>query len=275
MARKSIPTPHKGPTLAPEQAKAQLEEALRRGRKLLEEGSISKERYDVWKNNTFQIVTSAFGEWSGHATNFLGTQQFTPGPESIAYAEHERRKNLERKIKVLEAQIEGLPLIVVQPQDISGKVESLINRKVFIVHGHDGELKEATARLVSKLDLEPVILHEQSRKGRTIIENFSVHANEAGFAIVLLTADDVGSEGNLATHSPLQLRARQNVVFEMGFFFGSMGRGKVCAIHDPDVEIPSDLAGILYVPYDQPGKWRFDVAKEIREAGYDVDLNRL
>jgi predicted nucleotide-binding protein len=151
-----------------------------------------------------------------------------------------------------------------------------LSKKIFIVHGHGGELKEATARLVSQFQLEPVILHEQPSGGRTIIENFSDHAKEADFAIVLLSADDVGREKGGSRSPPLRPRARQNVVFEMGFFFGSLDRKRVCAIHEIGVEIPSDLGGILYVPYDaSSGKWRYDVAKELRHAGYDIDMNVL
>jgi len=118
-----------------------------------------------------------------------------------------------------------------------------LSKKIFIVHGHGGELKEATARLVSQLQLEPVILHEQPSGGRTIIENFSAHAKEADFAVVLLTADDVGREKSITRAPPLRPRARQNVVFEMGFFFGSLDRRRVCAVHEIGVEIPSDLGG--------------------------------
>lgn len=92
----------------------------------------------------------------------------------------------------------------------------------------------------------------------------------------MLSADDVGSAGILEKYEPLQSRARQNVVFEMGFFFGLLGQGRVCAVHDLKVEMPSDLRGILYVPYDAPwGSWRWQLAKEIRAAGFPVDLNRL
>jgi predicted nucleotide-binding protein len=158
---------------------------------------------------------------------------------------------------------------------VANKVTLTPSKKVFIVHGHNGELKEATARLVSQLNLEPVILHEQAKRGRPIIENFSIHAKESGFAIVLLTADDVGSAGTISDHQTLQKRARQNVVFEMGFFFSLLGPGRVCAIYDAGVEMPSNLGGILYVQYDAPGKWKLDVAKEIKAAGYDVDFNKL
>jgi predicted nucleotide-binding protein len=148
------------------------------------------------------------------------------------------------------------------------------SNEIFIVHGHDGELKHATARLVATLELQPVILHEQPNRGRTIIEKFSDHAQTAGFAIVLLSADDEG-RSKAAVSDPLKDRARQNVIFEMGFFFRHLGRGRVCAVYQPGVERPSDIQGILYVEYDPAGKWVYDVAKEIKAAGYKVDLNKL
>jgi predicted nucleotide-binding protein len=155
----------------------------------------------------------------------------------------------------------------------SANPQPSLSKKVFIVHGHGGELKEAAARLVSQIQLEPVILHEQPSGGRTIIENFSLHAKEAGFAIVLLTGDDVGAAGKVERHSDLQPRARQNVIFKLGFFFGALTRGRVCAVYETGVEMPSDLGGLLYIPYDAAGQWKYRVAREIKAAGYPVDLN--
>jgi predicted nucleotide-binding protein len=153
-------------------------------------------------------------------------------------------------------------------------VNPIFSNKVFIVHGHDGELKESTARLVTKLGLEPIILHEQANRGRTIIEKFADHAEQAGFAIVLLSTDDEGRSRETPSN-PLKLRARQNVVFEMGFFFAKLGRGRVRAVYKPGVEQPSDIHGILYVEHDSAGKWQYDVAKEIKAAGYVVNLERI
>lgn len=153
-------------------------------------------------------------------------------------------------------------------------INAILSKKVFIVHGHDSELKESTAHLVSRLGLEPIILHREANKGRTIIEKFTDHADQAGFAIVLLTPDDEGRSREIPPR-PLQPRARQNVVLEMGFFFAKLGRGRVCAILKPGVERPSDIDGILYVEHDPAGKWQHDVAKEIKEAGYVVNLEKI
>jgi predicted nucleotide-binding protein len=154
----------------------------------------------------------------------------------------------------------------------TGAVKLELSDEIFIVHGHDGELKEATARLVSTLGLQPVILHEQTNKGRTIIEKFSDHAQAAGFAIVLLSADDIGGPKQASRLNP---RARQNVILELGYFFGALGRDRVCAVYEEGVERPSDLDGLVYVKYDKEGSWKYQVGKEIRAAGYEADLNKL
>ena len=143
-------------------------------------------------------------------------------------------------------------------------------RRVFVVHGRDDGAKETVARFVSQLRLEPIILHEQPNRGRTIIEKFEAHAT-VDYALVLLTPDDVGHPAN----DPAQARprARQNVVLELGFFLGTLGRHRVCVLYSGDVEMPSDYQGVLYVPLDQRGAWRLAVAREMKVAGVDVDLN--
>lgn len=143
-------------------------------------------------------------------------------------------------------------------------------RHVFVVHGHDDGLKETVARYLSRLELTPVILHEQPNQGKTIIEKFERHA-DVDFAVVLFTPDDVGYPINKAEQS--QPRARQNVVLELGFFLGALGRNRVCVLHAGDIELPSDYAGVLYLPLDAGGAWRFLLAKEMKASGMHIDLN--
>jgi predicted nucleotide-binding protein len=99
-------------------------------------------------------------------------------------------------------------------------------------------MKESVARFLEKLDLRPIILHEQPNKGRTVIEKFEAHS-DVGFAVVLLTPDDVG--GLASSPDKLSRRARQNVILELGYFIGKLGRAKVCALYKEGVEIPSDI----------------------------------
>jgi predicted nucleotide-binding protein len=143
-------------------------------------------------------------------------------------------------------------------------------RRVFVVHGHDDGLKETVARYLSSLELQPVVLHEQPNQGKTIIEKFEKHA-DVDFAVVIFTPDDVGySAGNPEQSSP---RARQNVVLELGFFIGALGRNHVCVLHTGDIELPSDYSGVLYLPLDAGGAWRFRLAKEMKASGMHIDLN--
>jgi predicted nucleotide-binding protein len=144
-------------------------------------------------------------------------------------------------------------------------------RRVFVVHGRDELAKVAVARFLTKLDLEPIILHEQPNQGRTVIEKFEGNA-DVDFAVVLLTPDDTGQLAD-GSEEP-EPRARQNVIFELGYFVGRLGRSRVCALHKGGIAILSDYDGVLYVSMDDPQGWKLLIAREIKAAGIDVDLNR-
>lgn len=147
---------------------------------------------------------------------------------------------------------------------------SQIARAAFIVHGHDEGSREAIARFLERLSIKPIILHEQANMGRTLIEKFEQHG-KVGFAIVLLTPDDVGGTSS----ENLKPRARQNVILELGYFIGKLGRAGVCALKKGDIEQPSDIVGVAYVDYDNSGAWRQKLAKEIEAAGIEVDWNTV
>jgi predicted nucleotide-binding protein len=144
-----------------------------------------------------------------------------------------------------------------------------MNPKIFIVHGHDDLAKITVARFIEQIGLNPIILHEQASSSRTIIEKIESYG-EVGFAIVLYTPCDVGAK-NGEEPNP---RARQNVVFEHGYFIGRLGRSKVAALVKGKLETPNDISGVVYIDLDDRGAWKMDVAKELREAGYSVDLTR-
>lgn len=145
------------------------------------------------------------------------------------------------------------------------------SRRVFVVHGHDDGAKETVARFLAQLNLQPVILHEQPNQGKTVIEKIEANSDVA-FAIVIFTADDIGHPA--AAPEKAAPRARQNVVLELGFFMSSLGRHRVCVLYENGVEVPSDYAGVVYVPFDDGGAWRLLVARELKAAGVEIDLNR-
>ena len=147
-----------------------------------------------------------------------------------------------------------------------------IKNKVFIVHGHDELAKEQLARFVSQVGLEPIILHEQASSSKTIIEKIEKYAGEVCFAIVLYTPCDQGSVVGL---TELSLRARQNVIFEHGYFIGKLGRENVTAIVKGNIEKPNDISGVVYETFDEAGAWKFKLAKEMKESGCEIDMNRI
>ena len=154
------------------------------------------------------------------------------------------------------------------------KVSSKENtNEVFVVHGRDDGAKEAVARFLTKMGLQPIVLKEQPNEGRTIIEKFEYHALRVGFAIVLLTPDDVGSLQDESSEA--QPRARQNVVFELGYFIGKLGRDRTCALLNGDVEVPSDYYGVLYTEMDESQDWMMNLVRELKKAGFDIDANLI
>ena len=140
--------------------------------------------------------------------------------------------------------------------------------KIFIVHGHDGELKQSVARIVEKQGIKAIILSEQANKGRTIIEKFEDYSDVSG-AICLFTADDYGRAKKDVTDNT---RARQNVVLETGYFMGKLGREHVVILADNSIEMPSDLSGIVRT---DTSNWEIDLLKELKAIGYTVDFNKL
>ena len=127
---------------------------------------------------------------------------------------------------------------------------------------------------MEKLGLQVIILDEQVSCGSpTIIEKLERHSL-VQFAVVLMTADDIGGKKG-DTPESLQARARQNVVLELGYFMGKIGRHKVCVLYEKGVELPSDYYGVVFIEIDEKGAWRYALAKELRQGGLAVDLNRL
>lgn len=152
---------------------------------------------------------------------------------------------------------------------------SIKNKKIFLVHGHSESEIHMTARLVEKLGLTPIILREQTNSGATVIEKFEKYS-DVGFAIILMTADDFGcSREEKDVSDSLSLRARQNVILELGYFIGKLGRSNVCVLKESGVEEPSDILGVVYTEFDKKGAWRFELCSELKTAGYAVDMNNV
>lgn len=227
--------------------------------------------YNNWKQFNIEVLKRSFD-----IVNNEYLQEYEKAERRHVWSDwvKERKDDIQDQVAVLEGIIERLALI-----DMKKNVEKMaeltpkeVTNKIFIVHGHNNEIKQTLARTLSQLKLEPIILHEQADQGRTIIEKFEENSSDVNFAIILLTADD---EGKSKKEMDYKNRARQNVVFEMGYFIGKLGRKKVFLLIENGVDKPGDLDGIVYVPIDNSDGWKLKLVKELRAAGYSVTADNL
>lgn len=229
----------------------------------------SSEEFTTWKTRTKRLLGKIYGEKSNEYKSFCNTtftsMIFSATSDDDDWDRRACHNALSHIKPILNVYIEELEESVDSSQEnIQKKTKSPEYQKVFIVHGHDGELKEKVARLLEKQGIQVIILSEQTNKGKTIIEKFETYADTVDAAICLFTADDDVADGSK--------RARQNVVFETGYFYGKIGRNKTIVIAEDGVMNLSDLQGVVYV---SKNNWEADVLKELMEIGYNVDFNKL
>lgn len=241
------------------------------------------ENFLDWKNTTEVVLRNLFGEAGTLSSKF---QRINYRPRIITsstdYAPYQVR-GVREGISLLKSAKTDLEISAeLQQGKAAQEVEEIIEvadkgeapgKRVFIVHGHDGEHKHELARfLQSATGHEPVILHEQSNRGAVLIEKLEANAETTGFAVVLMTADDTGKANREEEYKP---RARQNVVFELGFFIAALGREKVAVLMEPGVEEPGDVTGLVYTPLDPGGAWKMALIQEISDAGINVNWQAL
>lgn len=218
------------------------------------------------ENSDYRVDYNNAGSWS---YGFLG------GQDSPQEKYRRLREKISSKIDSLEKLVDKIDLLKSNnPEPSISKSDNttpLTNENIFIVHGHNVAVQQSVARVIEKLGLNPIILHEQANNGRTIIEKFERHS-EVSFAIILMTDDD---EGKAKSEIDLKNRARQNVILELGYFIGKLGRERVLPLYSEGVELPSDIHGLLYTPIDKSENWKFAIVKELKAVGFNVDANKL
>ena len=169
MPKKSTASEPRGPTLTPDEARLRLEDALKRGRDLSQLNPLPKERYDVWRRNSYAMLEAAFGERSGHLLNFLGHPQVTPGPVPEQYAEPRRREKLARQICLLEAVIAGLPAASIEakgPEDFWDRLHPSVVQasRTRFEAGHYADAVEAALKELNQRVKE----HVRRKTGREL-----------------------------------------------------------------------------------------------------------
>jgi predicted nucleotide-binding protein len=178
--------------------------------------------------------------------------------ESIVYLNQFYTEYLEKALE---------DIINANPEFEKGEVQKVIGNKVFIVHGHNDLIKTQVQLLLSRAGVNNIVLHEQPDKGRTIIDKLINEGENSNYAIALLSPDDIVNTG--------EKRARQNVVLEIGYFMGRLGKERIRLLIQDQVEIPSDLNGILYEKYDNSGAWKMKILKELQAVGIYVNFENV
>jgi predicted nucleotide-binding protein len=234
---------------------------------------INKDFY-IWNDFNKELFKQSFNKPDNEyyysysrVNSMLGFLDYTRGVDTDhpQYQMSQSKLQIENCLTKLKLMIEKSELID-EDESIKNYIikDKVFFNKGFIVHGHDDSRKFEVARYIENdLRRKTIILHEQPNKGRTIMEKFEAHSS-VDFAVALWTADD---DGKSKKEVELKDRARQNVIFETGFFIGKLGRSNVIVLYENDVEIPSDYSGVIFIPFS--GNWKDDLRKEI-EAIYQL-----
>jgi predicted nucleotide-binding protein len=153
---------------------------------------------------------------------------------------------------------------------------SNVRRRVFVVCGTDDEIKQAVTNALIKLKLVPVVMCEEPSIGKKIVENFSRYYADVGFAVVLLSPDDFAYAINEA-NTKRKLRPRQDVIFQLGFLLGKIGKGNVLVLFREcaNFEIPTDFEGMKVAAFDDRDSWKLALIRELSNSGLVVDGDRL
>ena len=232
-----------------------------------------------WRRDATIAVASAFGRDSRQVREFseISFGGFEAGGGTILDVTTFRnglsmsRGILRSMLNEMEQswQDDRQPQLIPQSREIA---EQQVSNRVFVVHGRDGGSRDTVAKFLGNLGLEVTILQEQPNQGRTIIEKFEDYS-DVGFAVVLCTPDDIGTLASEPDN--LRFRPRQNVILELGYFWGALGRPKVCALIDGEIEMPSDYNGVGYIPLDESDDWKSRLTKELESAGLALDKSDL
>lgn len=272
--KRSKPNPSQvGPSLNPGQAMKLLRVQVEKGKQLLTNRPLTSAAEQTWETVTRDVLSRAFGPDSPNVSSVMDVGKFrwAFGGGNEHEWEKGRAEDLATRLQVMEGLIELLE----SAMETTGAATATspadhLSKRIFLVHGHNEAAIHETARFLERLDLQVIILREQPNAGRTIIEKF-VDYSDVAFAVVLLTGDDHG--GPVGT-TEQKFRARQNVILELGFFLGKLGRKRVCALYQEGVEIPSDYSGVLFVALDSAAAWRLTLARELKAAGLEIDMNK-
>lgn len=264
-----------------------LDEAIAEGIRVSQSDAASssdapafKKLYDRWEKRTAALLSASFNpkgftadnprsEFQGTSISLLDLRM--PGAKIPAERLPEFIADIEAKTEVLNSIKDRLEFYAEENGAGNLAGEQSFDGPIFVVHGHEDGKREIVRRFLEKTtNRKVIILADEPNQGHDLLGKLLNSAENAGFAVVLLTPDDIGRSKAEETESS---RARQNVIFELGLFIGLLGRSRVAALKFDAIEIPTDFAGVVYVDYDD--QWQIKLARELTAAGIETDLHKM
>ncbi|MCK4654721.1 MAG: nucleotide-binding protein [Candidatus Cloacimonetes bacterium] len=259
-----------------EEAEKLLNEKITEGSQILE-GPISninqwknaEKKYNHWNSENFELLKKIFKK--NTIAKDYSSSEWTIG--RILISDLKLDEKTAKLHKDIEEKLNKLNSIKISLGVLESKAEEtteIAKNKVFFVHGSDCDTKIGVLDFIKNIGLEPIILKELAAAGKTLIDEVQ-ERSDIKYAIALLTPDNVGG----VYSEEMQFRPTQNVILEVGFFVGKFGRKNVSTLHHEDIELPADYHGYEYIKIDETNDWKSTLAKELKNAGFDIDLNKI
>lgn len=170
------------------------------------------------------------------------------------------------------ALLKKVKLLLSPPSEtkLNNKVRS---NKVFVVYGKEDETSSDVIQTLQKLELEPITLHDEPNSQNSTLGKIEDYPH-VSFAVVVLSPDDLAHPMEEPSESA-KYRASQNVILELGYFLGKLGKQNVVAIYNKkeNFKVPTDITGVIWIEHKTG--WYFQLIRELKECNFDVDANKL
>lgn len=242
--------------------------------------------FKKWERAVGALLCFAFGDESAQVHDFKNVSyspiMFFSGmhDSELDHSFYEGLNDAEIVLKgIRDEVVDYFPESNQELKTIEEDDERFSSKDVFIVHGHNLELLLAVEKAIRTLGLNPIVLRDQPNEGMTLIQKFEKDACRARFAVFLLTADETAT---VHSTEEVEERARQNVVFELGYFFSAFKRKNgthkgIFVILQNGVVKPGDVDGLVYQPYAGvcDYSWKLPLAKELKAAGLEIESEKV
>lgn len=239
----------------------------------------NKDEYYTWSSYNSEFLKEAFNkEHNEYRKSYDDADSFFFGTIGLRNTPMQDLKNLNDKLKhkisilkKIRAKTETMKTGVLKNGVFKKHEMEMSQLQIFIVPGQDVVASDKTVNFIESLGFEAIILEEQAFSNQTLLEKIDAFPN-AKFGIVLYTPSL--KEQKEFENGNTKLKAQQNKIFEHGFLMGKLGKNNTCALVNESIEMPNDISGAVYIPMDETDLWCYSLAKELKNAGYSINMKK-